>query len=406
MTETRVEVDVLTADEAAARLGVKVETLYAYVSRGLVHRVVAEDGRTSLFDRREVESVRSRSGRRPAGGVSAVVTSAVTRVADDGLWYRGRPVVELVTSGVRFEQVAEILWGSGGQEGGTWRVSDDWLAAVRSVQDALPVESPTIDRLRVIVATLSATDELRADLSAGAVRNVGRALLSAMVDGLPGTRSRGPQLADRLWPRLSRQRSRPAPRDALNAAMVLVADHDLASSTYAARVAASTRADPYAVVQAGLGALGGPLHGAASRECHELISRAEHLGSGAAALGEILARGRRVPGFGHKVYSGGDPRYEALVDRCRVAYPDDHRWGLIGEIESIGSERSGGRLPNIDLAFGFLTVLGGMAPSSGEAIFAIARTAGWLAHALEEYEEPALRFRPQSRYTGARPDRS
>lgn len=390
--------DVLTASEAAARLGVKVETLYAYVSRGVVHRVVADDGRSSLFDRREVESVRSRSGRRPVGGVSAVVTSAVTRVADDGLWYRGTPVVDLVRSGVAFEEVAELLWASGGLDRSSWHVDENRLAVVRAVQDTLPRSAPTIDRLRVIVATVSATDELRADLSGEAVRSLGRTLLSALVDGLPGGRARNGRLAERLWPRLSRQRAQPAHRDALNTAMVLVADHDLAVSTYAAWVAASTRADPYAVVQAGLGALGGPLHGAASRECSDLFSRADLLGSGAAAIGEVLARGRRVPGFGHKVYIGGDPRYGALVEACRAAYPGDGRWRFVGEIERLGSERSGGRLPNIDLAFGFLTVLGGMAPSSGETIFAIARTAGWLAHALEEYDEPALRFRPQSRH--------
>src|SRR5262249_56774974 len=95
---------------------------------------------------------------------------------------------------------------------------------------------------------------------------------------------------------------------ALGAALVLLADHELAASTFAARVAASVRADPYAVVATGLGAVGGPLHGGASFGAEVMLRSAARATDAARAVGDLLRRGGRVPGFGHHVYPGACPR--------------------------------------------------------------------------------------------------
>ena len=147
-------------------------------------------------------------------------------------------------------------------------------------------------------------------------------MLTGMVDGLPNRNSehasnagKPPPLADRLWDALADADAdgTRAQRGSLNAALILLADHGLAASTFAARVAASVRADPYSIVQAGMGALGGPLHGAASQPVHRLLEEAATVGP-ERAVGQRLANNEKIPGIGHLVYRTVDPRAVALRD--------------------------------------------------------------------------------------------
>ena len=94
-----------------------------------------------------------------------------------------------------------------------------------------------------------------------------------------------------------------------------------------------------------------------------------------------------------------DPRYSALMSVIVDAWSDDPRLQHVFRVRDVVAERRA-ILPNVDLALGALTWLAGMASRAGEIVFAVARTAGWIAHAAEEYGEPALRFRPRARYTG------
>ena len=136
---------------------------------------------------------------------------------------------------------------------------------------------------------------------------------------------------------------------ALNAALVLLADHDIAASTLAARIAASTRAHPYAVVSAGLAALDGPLHGAASGLTFELLSDALHDNDPVRALAGHLRSGRPVPGFGHARYPDGDPRAAALLDLILPEPAADPRAMVIRGVLDATAGRSG-PLPNVDFA--------------------------------------------------------
>ena len=388
----------LTAAEAAARLGVKRATLYAYVSRGLIHRNMAMDGRTSLFDSAEIDAFRSGRRRSPDGELDTVISTALTRVADGDLRLRGVDLIALVDRGAAYEDVVELLWGGPLQ----WDSPRDIDDAVSTAQHTLPPDAAAIDRLRLTTIVVSALDPLRFDLSAGAVRAAGSSLLHAMVLGLPlqGRDTSANRLADRLWPRLTPRRPSIERRNALNAAMALLADHGLAASTFAARVAASVRADPYSVVAAGLGAVGGALHGAASAEVHHLLARA-HVVEPSQAVGDTHRRLGANPGFGHLVYQTEDPRYVELMARVSSAWADDARLGTVHAVRDLIGRRTDA-MPNVDFALGSLTWLAAMNPDGGEAVFAIARTAGWLAHALEEYGEKPLRFRPRARYTGPR----
>ncbi len=390
----------LTASEAAARLGVKRATLYAYVSRGLIRRHLAMDGRTSLFDSDEVESLRSRRRRRSEGELDTVITTSLTQVNDGDLRIRGVSLAELAAADIAYERVATFLWGAPPM---SWSLSGEVTRALLDAQHLLPPTTSRIDRLRVSTSVLSATDPLRFDLTSGAVREAGAGILQAMVLSLPtlGSDPSDGGLADRLWPRLTALEADEQRSGTLNAALVLLIDHGLAASTFAARVAASVRADPYSVVGAGLGVLGGALHGAMSAAVHELLQEAHATQDPGGAVGAAHRRLGGNPGFGHMVYEREDPRYHSLMGRVSQTWRDDPRLGTVHAVRDLVSQRTDA-IPNIDLAIGALSWLGEMDLDAGEAIFAIARTAGWLAHALEEYQEEPLRFRPRARYTGER----
>jgi citrate synthase len=209
-------------------------------------------------------------------------------------------------------------------------------------------------------------------------------------------------LAARLAARLgaSRRSSRRAgaavPTAAVNAALVLLADHELATSTMAVRVAASVRADPYDALMAGVATLAGPLHGGASQQAYELLAVAERDGA-ARALNDTLRDQGQLPGFGHSVYKSGDPRFAALLDLAEPLL-DPARRALVREVMDLALAHDV-PLPNCDLALAALSWGTGMPPDTGRTLFAVARVAGWTAHYLEELAERPLRFRARAVYS-------
>ncbi|HXB37942.1 MAG TPA: citrate synthase [Acidimicrobiales bacterium] len=384
----------LTTEEAARRLGVKVPTLYAYVSRGLLESHRDPNARGSLFDLDDVEALaaRSRGGRQTATRL-ATITTAVTQLHQDlGPLYRGRRATELAAA-ASFEEVAQLLWQSGSGDGADWGAPD--LGPCPLVH--------TFDRMRWALVMCGATDPLRADLRPSAVARAARrsaaALVAAVGAGQPHDHDhdleRGASIATRLAARLTVS-SGAVPDDAVNAALILLADHELATSTMAVRVAASVRADPYDALLAGLATLAGPLHGGASQLAYELLVVAERDGV-PRALNDVLREQRRLPGFGHTVYKSGDPRFAALLALAEPRLGDDQR-AVLHEVIALAAAHDV-PLPNCDLALAALSWGTGMPPDSGRTIFAVARVAGWAAHYLEELTERPVRFRARAVYT-------
>ena len=410
------------AAEAAQRLGIKQASLYAYVSRGVLSRRRETEGRASMFDAGEIDELARRGRPRRVGSPAELLfESALTELTSTSQRYRGFDAGDLALRRT-FEDVAMLLWTGSLPEQGACRpgagraggqATPEALAAGRAAQAALPAGTLPLERLQVIVPALAATDQFRLHLDLPAVVAAGKALVAGMTDALPGAGQHrageasqpaaedAGAVAARLAPKLCTGAVPPGLLPVLNAALVLVADHELAASTLAARVAASMRADPYAVVATGLGAMGGALHGGAALGAELMLSAAASPADAPQVVGDVLRRGERLPGFGHFVYKEGDPRANLLLRLIAEFAPDSPQLAIASAV----TEEARGRAlpePNIEFALAVLAGAAGMIRGAGEAIFATGRTAGWLAHALEEYERN-IPIRPRSVYTGPRP---
>jgi citrate synthase len=419
----------ISTREAARRLGVKPETLYAYVSRGLLDSRRAQGGRGSTFDPAQVAALARRGrpaaqpdpaaaaapapqepGAAPAGGTTegwGRLRTGITLIGPERYFFRGVDAVELADA-YAYEEVAEWLWTGALRPGTRFTAAPAPLAAARTAAGALPPGSGPMDRLRVAVAAAASADPLRFDLSEPAVLGTARSLIATLVDALPPVGRADPgggPLAHRLWPKLTAAPPGAAALRVLDTALSLLIDHDLAASTLAARVAASARAHPYAVVSAGLGALDGPLHGQASALAHRMLAEVAAQGGAGPVVAEYLRAGQRVPGLGHRLYRGADPRALALFALLDQVPAAADALGAARDVVATAAARHRDLYANVDLALGVLSVSHGMPPQAGETVFAVARTAGWIAHALEEYAEPPLRMRLIGAYAGPRPGR-
>ena len=368
--------------EAARLLGVTTPTLYAYVSRGIVQRRTAVDGRTSLYARDEIEQLATRSRRRQPTerpSIDVRINSAITELQDEGVSYRGHDVATLAEN-PRFEQVAELLWsGTLPAESPTWQLDREALARCRAVIGAAGSPDP-ITTLTLAVSTLGV------GRTGDAAPDAARRILAVAPSVLGGPQAGG--VAERLAKAWTR-RPGPALIETVARALVLLADHELATSTLAVRVACSVRTDPYAAIATGLNVVKGPLHGAAAVAATDLLDEAERVGAATAVHGH-LAVGRRLPGFGHSVYRNGDPRFTPLLDAVR-RLPDPAGRRLVVDAVLAEAGRSIGHLPNVDLALGALLFVADLPRDA--PLFAVARIAGWAAHYDEELTERPVRYR-------------
>ena len=396
----------LTAAQAASRLGVKPQSLYAYVSRGWITRV--RDASGSSFDPLEIEAFAAQRARRTpavsrAGGAPLMVLDTdVALIEDDRLYLRGMVADDLARE-YAFDSVAAWLWGEPLREDRRLRVAEETVDAARALLAHLPATASWIDRAVVAVRGLAIADPLRDDVDASALPRVGEAIVAGLPRALGPAASvpDAPSVPDALWWALSGRVASPAEKAALNAAMVLSIDHDLAVSTFAGRIAASARASGYAIVTAALGAFDSPLHGTASVAAAQLIDRVvAGVPAELAIRTQLQTLGRRVPGFGQPLYEGIDARAACLLD---VIGPLPGGPAVLEAVDDLRHAMRSTRLqPNVDLALGALAIAADLPHDAGALVFAVARSAGWIAHAQREYEERPLRLRPHGRYTGPR----
>lgn len=388
----------LSAQDAAAELGVTVATLYAYVSRGYVRSELAANGRGRRYRAEDIQALRARRAPPESGEPdheprvwdAPLLDSAITQMSAHGPVYRGALAVDLARSGARFEHVCEVLWDAVALNPFQGKPAP-FPKRLATIADALSAW-PATDRAAAVLTLAAEADpsahrrtaEGVAETSARIVRWV----VALMAGAEPSAEPAHLILARKLSP------ARKEAAGLIRQALVLLADHELNPSTFAVRVAASTGISLYDAVTAGLVALKGSHHGGATTRAARFVAAAVAEGG----IKEIRARAalnEPVPGFGHALYAQGDPRAAALLQAMGDA---GLKSPLIVDMPNAVFEMVGER-PNIDYA---LAVLGRVLefPDGGEiSVLALARTAGWLAHAREQFSSGRL-IRPRARYTG------
>ncbi len=372
----------MTAREALHRLGSKPQSLYANVSRGRIRaRPDPADSRRSLYSAEDVERLALRSrGRRSATAVAAsaidwgdpVLASAISTVRRDRLYYRGRDAAHLAETAT-LEAVAELLWDG---------------ACSLSRPEGMPRAGGPKQAACFALAQRAATDGPSDALSPEELRRDAGSILASVATALLGD-GEAPlhlRLADRLGCREA--------ADALRRALVLLADHELNASTFAVRVTVSTGASLAAGALSGLAALGGPRHGELSAAVAVLADDVGGASDPLAALRDWLGEGRGVPGIGHPLYLRGDVRARALQGSFEI--PVGFR-RLAEAALDLTAER-----PNVDFALAALCAAFRLPRYAPFTVFALGRTVGWLAHAMEQATSGQL-IRPRARYVGPEP---
>lgn len=389
--------DYLNSTEATALLGVSRATLYAYVSRGLLHAHAADTPRESRYLREEVEQLaRQRGqGRKPREVAQAalnwglpVLESSITLIEQGRLYYRGEDAVDWARAHT-LEETAALLW----------QYPADAAFAAHAVEAApvlpdlqqrmagQPCENTLLPLFTVASddAATAAWQQSPERLAAGCGALL-RLLAACLLGTAPDKTPIHLQCAQ-AWA-LDAQGA-----DLVRMALVLCADHELNASGFTARCVASTGASLRAAVVGGLAALTGGRHGGTTARVEALW---DELGEAQAParLRQRLARGETLPGFGHHLYPEGDVRATLLLEMLPRQGPAA---ALAAEVMALT-----GLAPSVDFALVALRRHLQLPAGSAFGLFALGRCAGWLAQALEQRATRQI-IRPRAAYTGPRP---
>lgn len=356
-----------------ATLRVRPQTLYAYVSRGLIERRAdSNDPRRSEYRGDDILALTKRRarGRRTASIAASamawgepVIPTRISTVTHGQLIFRGRPAVDLAAH-ASLEEVAALLW--------------------EQPVTAFPAADGDSDPFRALAALIAGAKPM-IGRAAGRLTQEAAMAVAAIASSLGGEGD-GP-IHQRLAGGWSLDGTG---ADLVRRTLVLLADHELNPSTFAARVAASTGAPMAACLMAGLSTLLGPKHGGAGSALTALSREARTSGV-EVAVARWLAAGHGLPGFGHPLYPHGDPRAAALLPLV-VLDPalTDLRDAVMEATEA---------LPNIDFALLAISMAARLPTDGPFRLFAIARGVGWAAHAIEQSASGAA-IRPRARYAG------
>ncbi|MBB3944294.1 citrate synthase [Rhizobium skierniewicense] len=384
------------AETASGILGISRATLYAYVSRGIVRATDdPTDPRRRLYAVEDVDRLRKNKsiGRKPRDVAATtldwglpVLSSGITLIENGHLFYRGYDAIKLSTH-ASLEEIARLLWACGEHDPFVGVEPSPWDSALLDLTKHLPLP----ERCQ---ALLSFVDAGRLTSWQRDNRNLwpsAAALVRAMTAAASGSQQSGMSAHLHLantWG-LDGIGS-----DILRRALVLLADHELNASTFATRVVASTGASLGACLDAGLAALSGPLHGGMTSLVEILFDEMEAGADARLVLEKRLRRGDRLPGFEHPLYPNGDPRAAALLS---LLPQNEMRQSLIHAVEETTGKR-----PTIDVALVAVRRQLDLPMGAALALFAIGRTVGWIAHALEQFQQTRL-IRPRALYDGPKP---
>jgi len=378
----------LTSTQAAARLGVKPATLYAYVSRGLVPRHRSTDGRTSLFDPADIARLAKRAGA-GRGAPSDVAVSSELSLVEPGanrILYRGVDVCSACRD-LRFEELAWWLWTGSLERMDTWRADARSLAAATRELATLARRAPPVRRVGLIAAAIAVAHADRApSMGTAAASDV----MACLADAFPGPEAAAARFAIRLSTKLARRPLPIAAVGVVDAALSLSCERGLTPPALIARLTVASGGSIADAVAAAMTA--------ATSEAR-LIARIESAFAAAAERGARHAAGAldgtaKAAAFTHD--ASKDARAVVLFDMLRHALPAEA--AVVDALASEFSKRGAGQ-PTDTYALGAVAWASGMPSGSAPVLTLVSAAVGWIAHALEEQRTPTP-FRLKLAYTG------
>ena len=389
-------------------MGIRPQTLYAYVSRGLIRSETGDlRQRTRQYYREDIERLRRHKELRVRPEVAAeqalragepVLESALSRIDDDDLYYRGISVSELAREST-VEEVAALLWTGERSLRIEEFAGETRLNGISPTLIAELAPLSKVERMQALLPAIGAQDPAAFATAPPHIHQCGARILrftTLIATAQDKTVSGIAQTLQSAW--LPRQ---PETTRLLEAALILCADHELNVSTFTCRTVASSGTSLYAVVTAGLSALQGPRHGGATSRLEALWDEAESANSVGDTIASRLKRGDVIEGFGHVVYRGVDPRAKILMELLEDAVPNASELALAKAfIEEVGKRT--GLAHNVDLGLVTLRRALGLEKGAALLLFCLGRTIGWIAHAIEQYQTGRL-IRPRAKYTGPDP---
>ena len=398
----------LSAKEACAELGIRPQTLYAYVSRGLIRSETGDQRqRTRQYYREDIERLRRHKELRARPEAAAeqalragdpVLESALSRIDDDDLYYRGISVSKLARENT-VEEVAALLWTGDRSLRIEEFAGETRLNGISPTLIAELAPLSKVEQMQALLPAIGAQDPAAFATAPPHIHQCGARILRLMTliaAAEDETDSGIAQTLQSAW-----LPGRPETARLIEAALILCADHELNVSTFTCRTVASSGASLYAVITAGLSALQGPRHGGATDRLEALWDEVESASDVSGTIVSRLKRGDVIEGFGHVVYRGVDPRAKILMELLEEAVPDASELALAKTlIEEVGTRT--GLAHNVDLGLVTLRRTLGLEKRAAQLLFCLGRTIGWIAHAIEQYQTGRL-IRPRAKYTGPDP---
>lgn len=412
-----VEDGYLTAQEAADELSVKVTTIYAYVSRGLIRSQVSQKSpRNRLYSRDDVARLRARRQARDSLDPSPenilqwaapVLETGISLIEEGRLFYCGIPIEEVAVM-LSAEELAALVWT---EDAANARELFDFRRHPSAVKYRRKLQDLDIDRddlfslpsFQIILPMAMADDPIAFDLRQESIALSGARILRLLTSLAAGDVPEDISLAEMLQRGWQPQDERSI--RFFNMALIICADHQVKLATFAARVAAALGTTPYSVINTAITALAGPEQGGYTESVEVFLNEVR---SPEQAVDVICSRLRRsesipVPGFNNPLYPAGDPRARLLLDALYAEYPDSPAIVLGRSIQEAVQQLRGER-PKMEFALAVFRRHFELPPGSTLGIFALGRIIGWIGHAIKQYRAKQT-IQPRIRYTGPAPQR-
>jgi citrate synthase len=407
----------MSAQEAADELGVKIGTIYAYVSRGLIRSRASEEGqRNRQYSREDVTRLLVRRQMRvsldPAAKdvfqwAAPVLETGISLIEDGHLYYCGIPI-EQVAMMFSAEELASLVWTENAANAHALFDSGRHPSVKKYRKKLLDLGIDrdnlfSVPSFQIILPIAMADDPIAFDLREESIALSGARILRLLTSLAAGDVAEDISLAEMLqrgWQPHDERSIR-----FFNMALIICADHQVKLATFSARVAAALGTTPYSVINTGITALAGPQQGGYTETVEVFLDEVKTPDNAVDVISSRLRRSESfpVPGFHNPLYPEGDPRARILLNALYEEYPDSPAIVLAQSIQDT-VYRLRGEHPKMEYSLAIFRRHYELPTSSTLGIFALGRIIGWIGHAIKQYRSKQT-IQPRIRYTGPTPQR-